>query len=331
LAAAKGAQVRSSGEQQRIDRIEILSIDNPAIIKKPKRTVAMKKSYLLMPDFDCPPNGPVALGQIITSPLDPESAINTVSRIPPPETFRSSKTAFETLIEKESSGQYGVWSQFLGLAMLGGEAGFNHSRSESSYMYVTQLDTEYITPTIEYIEKSIRQPEALKALSQQNYEKNLYMVTGIKTAIGAKMKSISTKKKGMKLKIGADLTTLGIPVQAGPMLEPSNAHSEGTAFSNSTDFVFAYRLREIYYSQKSGVSKVKDYIKGAAYGIENDSSTLGDNEYVAEFENDCDVDGVADQDLSKGDVRELGQPWTAVDEENGEECECYRLPVVSSE
>lgn len=291
----------------------------------------MKKSYILMPNFDCPPHGPVELGRIITSPFDPESAINTISRLPPPGVLRSSKTAFETLIEKESSGHYGVWSQFLGLAMLGGEAGFNHSRSESSYMYVSRLDTEYIIPTIEYIEESIRQPKVVKTLSQQNYEKNLYMITGIKTAIGAKLKTISSKKKGMKLKIGADLTTLGIPIQAGPMLEPSSAHSEGTAFSDSTDFVFAYRLREIYYSQKSGVIKTKDYTKGAAYGMEKDLSIFTDNEDVAEFEDDFEVDGIADEDLKKGDLRELGQPWTAVDEENGEECECYHLPVESSD
>jgi len=283
----------------------------------------MKKSYILMPNFDCPPHGPVELGRIITSPFDPESAINTISRLSPPGILRSSKTAFETLIERESSGRYGVWSQFLGLSVLGGEAGFNRSRSESSYMYVSRLDTEYIIPTVEYIEKSLRQPEALKTLSQQNYEKNLYMITGIKIAIGAKMKAKSSKAQGVKLKIGADLTSLGVPMQVGPLLEPSSAHSEGTAFLESTDFVFAYRLREIYYSQKSGVIKTKDYTKGAAYGMETDLPISSDNEDVAELEDNFKVDGIADEDLKKGDLRELGQPWTAVDEENGEECECY--------
>ncbi|KAJ5218047.1 uncharacterized protein N7498_000146 [Penicillium cinerascens] len=199
-------------------------------------------------------------------------------------------------------------------------------------MYLSRLDTEYIIPTIEYIEESIRQPEALKTLSQQNYEKNLYMITGIKTAIGgAKIKTILSKKKGMKLKIGADLTSLGIPIQAGPMLEPSSSNSEGTAFSDSSDFVFAYRLREIYYSQKSGVIKTKDYTKGAAYGMEKDLPIFRDKEDVVEFEDDFNVDGVADEDLKKGDLRELGQPWSAVDEEDGEECECYHLSVESSE
>ncbi|KAJ5389010.1 uncharacterized protein N7496_000078 [Penicillium cataractarum] len=289
-----------------------------------------KKSYLLMPNFDCPSNGPVALGQIITSPFDPESAINTVSRLPPAEIFHSSKTAFQTLIEKESSRNYGVWSRFLGLSILGGEAGFLSSRSNSSYMYISRLNTDYFNPTIEYIEKSLRHPQTLKALSQQNFEKNIYMITGIKIAIGANMQSLSTKKQGMNLDIGVDLTTLGVPLQAGPKLEPSSAQREGTAFSNSTDFVFAYRLREIYYSQKRGLIKTANYTKGAAYGLENDLSTLKDGEHGAEFEDDVEIDGIADTDLGNNDLREFGRPLTAVDEEDGVECECYSLPAVSS-
>lgn len=287
--------------------------------------VKMKKSYLLMPDFDCPPNGSMELGQIITSPFDPGSAINTVSRPPLPQTFRSSKVGFETFIEKESSGHYGVWSQFLSFALFGGKIDFNHSRSENSYMYLSQLDTEYINPTMEYIEESFSQPQVLEALSRQNYEKNLYMITGIKTAIGAKMNTLSSKSNGRKLEIGADLTTLGISMQAGPMLELSHAHSQSTAFADSSDFVFAYRLKEIYYSQKRGVKRTKDFTKGAAYGLDDDQSILSDDEDVVEFEDGIDIDGIADGDLNNGDLRELGQPWIALDEEDDEECDCYHL------
>jgi hypothetical protein len=196
-------------------------------------------------------------------------------------------------------------------------------------MYISRLDTDYFNPTIEYIEKSLRHPQTLKALSQQNFEKNLYMITGIKVAIGANMQSLSSKKQGMKLDIGVDLTTLGVPLQAGPKLEPSSAKSEGTAFSNSTDFVFAYRLREIYYSQKRGVIKTANYTKGAAYGLENDLSTIKDGEHSAEFEEDVEIDGIADRDLGNNDLRAFGRPLTAVDEEDGDECECYSLPAVS--
>lgn len=289
----------------------------------------MKKSYILMPNFDCPPQGPVALGRIITAPFDPESAINATSNLRPAEILRSSKTGFETLIAKESSGKYGLWTQFLGLSILGGEAAFDHSKSKSSYMYVSRLDTHYFIPTVDFVEESLRQPETLKELSRQKYEKNLYMITGIKTAVGAKMKAISSKKKGMTLKLGVDLTSLGAPIQVGPMLEPSQGDDEGTAFSESTDFVFAYRLREIYYTQKRGVAKTQDYTKGAAYGMDDDKPIPEDTEH-SELLDDFEIDGIAEEDLGEDDMDELGQALKAVDDEDDEQCECYARHVNST-
>ncbi|KAJ5101434.1 hypothetical protein NUU61_003656 [Penicillium alfredii] len=270
-----------------------------------------------MPNFDCPPQGPVAVGRILTDPFNPESGINA-SCLNPPNLLRSEKTGFETLISKESSGKFGLWTQFLSLSPLGGEAGFDHDRSESSYMYVARLETQYFVPTLDFIEQSLRQPDISQTLSRQKYAKNLYMITGVKTAVGARMRALSSNGNGGTFKVGADLTTLGVPVQVGPILEHAHIHGEAAAFEDSTDFVFAYRLREIYYSQKHGVREIRDYTKGAAYGLDDDR-TPETKDVNHSMLDDFEVQGVAEEDLGQEDLRQDAR--TAVDDEDDGLCE----------
>lgn len=96
------------------------------------------KTYFLVPDrpnFDYPPDGPIAIGNILDDPFDPANPLNAASRLPPaPELLvKSYKTDWQATISTSASGRLSLWASFLqNVIGVGGGVGghFNNERTE---------------------------------------------------------------------------------------------------------------------------------------------------------------------------------------------------------
>ena len=128
-----------------------------------------------------------------------------------------------------------------------------------------ELETQRIDLT-DYIGDSMRVPAVQKYFRDNPRVKYVYMVTAIKVARGT----------GLSLKRGQDLDgctnadpnnpSRGIAVRWRSLRSrwTNNQEPLQDTFDNSSDFVFAYSLRQITIQRKTR-RIFKDYIKGAAY------------------------------------------------------------------
>ena len=133
------------------------------------------------------------------------------------------------------------------------------------------METSFFEPTEEYLKAAVNVPPVARALEKQNYKKPLFMITGLKVVRGAS-KAVSTKK----LKLGGDLTAQGdMTVVGAPGVAPGMSMgldqdgSEHIEWESAEPYVFAFRLREIYYRRGTELES-EAHTAGALYSLENE-------------------------------------------------------------
>ena len=283
------------------------------------------KTYFLAPTNDCPPSGPIALGNIIASPSTPEVALN-----PKPATlnrpiYESYKTNWTAEVGRYKQGKIGIWTKFLQALGIGIDLSVNYQSGNTESYSFDRIETRFFVPDQAYIETSVASPEVREFLIESKFRANLYMITGIKVAIGASIMTSKLRNRGVNLQFGVDGTVMGAPIGIGPDIEVSNGQTQGVSFDHSSDFVFAFRLREITYAKKMQV-KHREYNKGALLGLDRGNGNASEEprkeeeEEEEEEEKDFVVIGMTDEDVG---AEELNLESSAVvDDDDDEACEC---------
>ncbi|KAI9667665.1 MAG: hypothetical protein M1821_000482 [Bathelium mastoideum] len=277
----------------------------------------MTKYYCLAPTRDSPPNGPIALGNIIASWSTPEEALNstdsTAQSPPLPQIYESIQTNWKSEREKHRAGSGGVWASFLQFVGIGGDFGLSSSKSDKDIYEFERLVTRYLVPSSKYIEEALSHPDVQDFLQRTKSRDPLYMITGIKLAIGATFAREKMRERGINAQFGIDLTAAGMgttPIQVGPKVDLSRGSSDTESSSALSDFVFAYRLRRIRF--KKGIVVHEDYTKHALY---SNTESLFEDEEGAEIV----PEGLFnEEDTAKGFGSK--QEIEAIDDEDGEAC-----------
>ncbi len=142
------------------------------------------------------------------------------------------------------------------------------------------------------------------------------MSTGVKIARGADVAISKIRAKGGNLYFGVDATAAGVPIKVGPDFSVSNAVSQGLTEHHNSDFVFAYRLRELVYKRKV-FQEQKEYAKGDLMGVgegkereqEEDDGTKGEIQ----------LSGLNGEDLQAEEWELDAKP---AEDDDGEDCVC---------
>lgn len=277
----------------------------------------MKKTYFLAPNFDYPPNGSLSLGRILSDPTDPGSCIDPDGQPPFPDNMQPrhvEKTDWKSERFRERGGLIGLWARFLQVVGVDAEASVNWSRTQDSVYSFAKLDTDTIDPTKEYVAQCVTTLLVAAFIIESNYKKPVYMITGVKTARGADAAFGKSRTMGANSQFGVVGTSTGAPAAGGPKMSFHTSDSEKTSFGGSADFVFAYRLREIFYEK--GQVKHKEYNRGALY-----NTSVSSEETQAQHckpESFLKVVGIARSDAADG----LGDKSKDVGLDDGDE-ECF--------
>lgn len=274
-----------------------------------------KKYYYLAPTRESPPDGRIALGNIIASISQPEDSINEDDplRLPPNSIITSISTNWKSEKTKSESKNGGVWAGFLEVLGVGGQFNVSRTNSQTDAYEFDKLTTTYFVPTKQYIEEAISNPD-VKDWMVYNKGNPLYMITGVKVASGAKFVTEMAKERGFRFQVGVNASMFGVPVQAGPNIDILNSSTERESSDAVSDFVFAFRVREVRYKKKTGVIS-KDFVKGAMYGLE---ATPDDDE---EEDVDFEIDGLAERDPKEDELDFDSRVIDAYDEDgSGVEC-----------
>ncbi|PVH96495.1 hypothetical protein DM02DRAFT_503132, partial [Periconia macrospinosa] len=213
-----------------------------------------KKRYILMPNTQYAPDAFFKLGTLITDPFDPESTIEDYSIVPFPasmSTISTFQTQYEDVISNEKKGKYGVFTSFLSFVGIGLDLSTNHASGDEATNIFEKLETKYFTPRQDYAESILQDEHVKKCLHEPMMNPNVYMVTGIKIAIGVKGGTRKhSKQNGAEMSLEMDPTLSGTPISIGPHIEGSREVAFGTKFGQSTDYIYAYRVAEVHYSRR---------------------------------------------------------------------------------
>jgi len=275
-----------------------------------------KKTYFLCPTWDYHPDGPIQIGNIILTPSTPAEPLNDCERRLPgqdslfPPTI---KTGVTWSREKLRSGSYGLWTELLSfLVGLGMDAAVDHESSAEDRFAFDRLDTIEFMPTPEYLARNIAAPAVASYLKKSRFRKAVYMITAVKVARGARVKSAASQAFGAELNVGMDSTLTGTPVSFGPEVRTTWSSRESGSFGGSSDFVFAFRLRKVIV-HRSGEITHAEYTKRAMYDADGRPPQRQGLPLV--------IEGLAGQDASAGD---FGYDVTVEVVDEDEECLCVQ-------
>ncbi|KAH7206451.1 hypothetical protein DER44DRAFT_663166 [Fusarium oxysporum] len=106
-----------------------------------------------------------------------------------------------------------------------------------------RLDTYSIEPTDDYVK------DGVKAVASEAVKRRqrLFMVTGVKIAHDTVGSFSSLRRVGGGARAGFGGESLGVPFNGGPQFTISRDIYDEETYGESSDFVFAYRVRRIVY------------------------------------------------------------------------------------
>ena len=263
-----------------------------------------KKTYLRSPNDDYAPGISIKLGHVWRDPQDPGSSIGPPLPISSDmEINHNYKGSWTIDLGRESHGKVGLWTKIAQLSVTS-HARASWDNSEDGAYMVPTMDTYSIEPTPAYVTASIASvsDEILKSGD------NLYMITGVKIARDGEGSSREVKNFSTDTKAGLDNTLAGAPVELGGQISYSSGAHNSQGFGSTGDFVFAYRVREIFY--KKSILKTKQHNKGAVLGEDLTPVSESEGEELKLV--------ITDAEVGDDDVQADGERYSFIDDDDRE-------------
>ncbi|KAI1658709.1 hypothetical protein F4813DRAFT_388475 [Daldinia decipiens] len=269
--------------------------------------MANRTSYFFYaPTWDYPPNGPIKLGNVLTSLKKPERPLCTAAPLADADVFSSEKTQVEFSRDKLNSGQFSILTKFLSFLGVGVDVGVSWDVSEGEAFSFDRIETTQFFPNKDYLQRCIEAEPVRRYLDKSRYRKPIYIITGIKTVTGAKAKSFKSRGIGGSLSTEVDGTVWSggaLPISSGPTTEVNHGRNTDMSWEGSSDFVFAFRVRKVLVEKKTGVvSKDEDYKRGAMLERVHGILEVPVLSILVEMDPDVGQEGFTREELMEGDV-----------------------------
>ncbi|KAH7165315.1 hypothetical protein EDB81DRAFT_710785 [Dactylonectria macrodidyma] len=257
--------------------------------------------FFFAPTWDYPPGGPIRLGNVITSLKKPEQPL---FRPQPPtdgDVITSEKRRVEYSREKLELGKFSILTRFFNLVGFDVDFGAEINRSDEEIYHFDLIETTQFAPRPEYLQKCIEAEDVRLYLQRSRYRKPLYIITGLKVVHGARADTFKSRATGGLLAAKSDMSSWSggtIPIQSSLKVEGKVGNKSKTTWEGSSNFVFAFRVRKIRVSKKTGTVKSdEDYKKGAFFGKEIEQLNLPELIISREEDPDADDEGFAMEEL----------------------------------
>ncbi|OCK98933.1 uncharacterized protein K441DRAFT_653304 [Cenococcum geophilum 1.58] len=273
-----------------------------------------KPTWFLLKSTDYQPGGYLTLGRILKS-YDPGDILNP--GLLPKVASKIDSVPKKVVTEAFVSGQsvmVGLFVKFLEVTGLGGEAGFGFGKSDAVKYNIEKLETHHFIPEADFVKECLKSPDVQDYITGGWIKKNIYMISGVKIAIGAQMERIDSSQQDVHLRGGVNTSATCVPIDLGLAGTASSSSQQIRSFRDSAGFVYAFRLRQVYYSK----DKVRtEPVAGQFYNVHGSEQDLDDDD------DDEPEEVAAFWGLGEGDVNielEFGlQPSETVRDGN-EEC-----------
>lgn len=254
------------------------------------------KRWIFTKSTEYRPDGVLRVGQILAHPFEPASALHPAG---PPE-LSDDVTLEESELDEVATSQanelslhFGLYADLGGIAPVGSSANTTTSKTQSQEWQIDKISSKIITPSISYVETCLRHGDVpVKLKGVWLFKKRLYMITGTRVVQGARMATTNQQTFTAGVDTQGDGTSVGVPVHVGASGGIQKHASQGLSFGRATDFVFAYRLQEIFYY---GVGKMEHhpFNKGETSGVDS----VGTEQELEDEYDDFEVLRIDDEDF----------------------------------
>ncbi|KAH7010847.1 uncharacterized protein B0I36DRAFT_370133 [Microdochium trichocladiopsis] len=269
------------------------------------------KTWFVAPNWDIAPTS-VKLGTVFFEPTPPFIDKAHAKFVPADEDLTdipdaTAKKNFTATADEVKKSKGGIFARFLGTVPVGGEA--TAQRDKSAVEHYTVKDLASVSgwvPSLELEKKATESSSVAAFLEQWDYEKPVYMITGIRTAESVTVTTLRRRGRSLLGWFGIDLSPVDVPLTVGMTAEDSASRNEFVSFEDSSKIVFAYQLREIRVSE--GNVTGSDYLTNALLDTAGGAARPRDTTAVGH-----DVGDVALAHLYR---------YATIDEMDGSECVC---------
>jgi hypothetical protein len=214
------------------------------------------------------------------------------------------------------TGLVSLWIRFLEFVGIEASGSIQWSKGNADLYTIPRLETKFIEPSKEYIEKVCCNAEIVAHLAETDFEMPLYMVTGVKVAYGAAMAWDRWSHTTAGAKLAGDGAPGGMPVGGGAQARVDDSKTGKQGFRTSSPIVFAFQVREIYYDKNLKLQNKTVDKKAVLYDLEHAGRQANETQILESF---LTVDGMASEEstISRIQLRKL-----AAADESGAECVC---------
>ncbi|KAM0350649.1 hypothetical protein ACHAPU_003136 [Fusarium lateritium] len=218
--------------------------------------------YFYAPTWDYPPDGPIKLGNIISSVKKPHLPLNTA---PPSGIFGTEKKSVGYTKEKLRSGRFSILTKFLSVFGLGVDVGAEVERIDEETFAFETLETKQFVPNHAYLQTCVESEAVRRWLEMSRYRKPIYVITGLKVVTGAKANTVKSRTVGGNLALEVDGTVWSggaVPLGGGPGVEGKVGGKQGVKWEGG-NFVFAFRVSKIRVAKTGRVASEMEFSHGA--------------------------------------------------------------------
>ncbi|KAL6922972.1 hypothetical protein ACHAPO_011726 [Fusarium lateritium] len=258
--------------------------------------------YFYAPTWDNPPDGPIKLGNVISSVKEPHRPRFYHPPSDDSDITKLEKKSVQYTKEKLKSGRFSILTKFLSVFGFGVDIGAEIEKSDQETFFFKTLETTQFTPTAAYLQKCVEAETVRRYLEITRYRKPIYIITGLKTVTGAEANTLRSRTVGGNLAVEVDGTVWSggaVPIGGGPGIESKTTTSEGTKWEASGDFVFAFRVSKVVV-KKTGDLNEEEFRKGAMMDGES-KVKHSDLSIVSVEEPDAKSEGFGDEEVMEDD------------------------------
>jgi hypothetical protein len=262
-----------------------------------------KKTWILVKGCEYKPGGCISLGQILTKPFEPSIPLLPDGPITIPEIDieRSHQIGVKMGSRTSLGGSFQLWAE-ADLLPVSGNTGGKVNISQDETWEFERLEGEITVPKLVNVKEAMAKDEIVAQIRRNrfSFRKRLYMVTGVRVARGARLCQNNSKTVGANAKTLVDLTAVSaVPLKVGPEVNVSTEKSHSYSFQGASDFVYAYRVCEVYYGKDV---YVKPYNKGETSGVSEGASEESEDDSEEVEEERVLVEKIADSDYAGANV-----------------------------
>ncbi len=266
-------------------------------------TSVTNPTYLLAPNWNFPPDGPIALGNIVGDPFRPHRSLSKpAADAQAPATITSVESDWRLELERIRSINLSLWTKIFEVANF--EASSHRTRATTIAFEMSQLDTIYFKdePSAEDLAVRVREPRVRTVLETRKWGRRgaVYLVSGVKVARGFRLDRTASSDRSMRFGAGGEVAP---EVSAGAELELGAQTRRVEGFGAENDIIFAYQLLRIRLKGKGETATLE------VDEFQDDAALLADGGEGAE-EGQIVADGIETDRASWVDLAETQEGLT---------------------